>query len=140
MYVIGHSLCYPMGYVQPSTVHALAYSVPASDPPPTLGRPRQPSRHGSHLVDAPLKQKSLLLEASCHIWYTLACRNGHCAQNVVYTHARKDIIIRLVVSGRTACSARRAGIGSVMMFNHTNTGLPRSVIRLARTCTGGMLS
>ena len=57
MYVIGHSLCYPMGYVQPSIVYASSKLRARLAGPPAIGAPCHPTWCGSHPPVARCKQK-----------------------------------------------------------------------------------
>ena len=57
MYVIGHSLCYPMGYDLLSPYLAQSLHPAYAMPPPAIGAPCRPTWCGSHPPVAPVKQK-----------------------------------------------------------------------------------
>ena len=57
MYVIGHSLCYPMGYDLPSPRLAQSLHPAYAMPPPSIGAPCPLTWCGSHPPVAPVKQK-----------------------------------------------------------------------------------
>jgi hypothetical protein len=61
MYVIGHSLCYPMGYDLPSPSLAQSLHPAYAMPPPSIGAPCRPTWCGSPPALWRCKQKDVYL-------------------------------------------------------------------------------